>query len=68
MLVICVSSWHKLTHVFTGFKSYAPAPKKLQVPELSKASHLVFPRGTNDPVESAARRVASRDKPSKYAG
>ncbi|KAH0835577.1 extracellular elastinolytic metallo proteinase [Lanmaoa asiatica] len=46
-----------------GFKSYAPTPKDPQLPELTKASYLIFPWGTNDPVEAAQRKAMSHGKP-----
>ena len=48
--------------IFTGFKLRAP------IPETSKASYLVFPWGTNDPVEAASRKAESHGEPCMYAG
>ncbi|KAG9312510.1 Fungalysin metallopeptidase-domain-containing protein [Chiua virens] len=43
-----------------GAKSYAP---KNPVPELTKAAYLIFPWGTNDPVEAAVKKAASHGEP-----
>ncbi|KAI9463859.1 Fungalysin metallopeptidase-domain-containing protein [Boletus coccyginus] len=36
-----------------------------QIPELDKASYLVFPWGTNDPVDAAQRKAAKHGEPSR---
>ena len=41
-----------------GPKSPSPAGKMLPIPEINKASYLIFPWGTNDPVEAAQRKAA----------
>lgn len=49
---------HRLTGVW-----FAGVP---QLPELNKASYLVFPWGTNDPAEAAQRKAAKLGEPSMY--
>jgi hypothetical protein len=48
---------HFLIEIFTlGSKSYISSSKNPEVPESTKASYLVFPWGTNDPPEAAAKK------------